>query len=152
MATTMPVQELLYEATFQTTEVIDFGLDMQSVMSGQAPMPPEGLRLDFHFSGEIRGEKLGGKLQGVDYVLMRADGLVQLHVHAIVTTDDGERIAYAGEGLGIIPPGATVGQLREHARLHTASAKYGWLNHVQLYLTGEADLATGVTKLRAYVG
>jgi hypothetical protein len=41
----------------------------------------------------------------VDYVTVRADGRIDLDIKAEITTDDGEKIAFAASGVGIPQPG-----------------------------------------------
>jgi hypothetical protein len=40
----------------------------------------------------------------VDYVTVRADGRIDLDIKAEITTDDGEKIAFAASGVGIPQP------------------------------------------------
>ena len=150
MSETISVQELIYNETAQITGQIDFGIDMQSVLSGAREVPPEGLRFDIGFEGELTGPKLSGKIAGTDYVLLRGDGVAKLHIHAVITTDDGERIAFYGDGIAIVQPGAPSMQLRENIALHTAAPKYSWVNHLQIWATGQGDLSTGQITLKGY--
>ena len=150
MSETMSIQELVYEETFQMTGETHFGIDMQSALSGAQAIPPEGVRVDVTCEGELTGPKIKGKIAGTDYVLMRGDGVSKLHVHAVITTDDGERIACYGDGIAALEPGSPVVQLRENVTLHTASAKYAWVNRLQFWATGESDLSTGIAALKGY--
>lgn len=150
MSETMPVQEFLYNETAQITGQIDFGIDMQSALSGAQEIPPEGLRFDIDFKGELTGPKLSGKIAGTDYVLLRGDGVSKLHIHAVITTDDGERIALYADGVAMVQPGSPKMQLRENATLHTSAAKYSWVNRLQVWVTGYGDLSTGQITLKGY--
>ena len=148
MAATIGVQELLYEETFQTTGVVDFGIDLASALSGAKPIPPEGLRLNVSFEGELKGPRLRGRIAGTDYILMRGDGLPQLDIHAVITTDDGARIAFHGQGVAI-GGGPTLG-LRYSVRLQTAAPAYAWVNRLLVWATGESNPATGFATLKGY--
>jgi len=150
MSETMSVQELVYDETAQFTEVTDFGIDMQSAMSGAKAIPPEGIRVDISFEGELTGPKLKGKIVGTDYALLRADGLGKLDVHAVITTEDGERIAFYADGVSILQEGSPIGELRENVTLHTAAPQYSWVNRLQFWATGQVDLSTGKLTLRGY--
>lgn len=150
MSETMSVQELVYEETFYNTGETHFGVDMQSALSGAQEIPPEGVRFDITFEGELTG-KIKGKIVGTDYVLLRRDGLPRLHVHAVITTDDGERISFFGDGIAILEPGSPYIQLREQVTLHTAAAKYGWVNRQLFWATGATDLSTGQATLKGYI-
>jgi hypothetical protein len=80
--------------TSHLTGETHFGIDLQSALSGAQAIPPEGVRVDVTFEGEFTGPKIKGTIAGTDYVLMRGDGVSRLHAHAVITTDDGERIAF----------------------------------------------------------
>jgi hypothetical protein len=145
----MSVQELVYEETIQLTGEINFGIDMQAAMSGAQAIPPEGLRLDFPFQGELKG-KIAGQIAGTDYGILRADGVGLLHVHAVITTEDGERISFFADGVALFEPGSPIAQLRENATLYSASPKYSWVNRLLFWATGPIDLSTGQGTLKGY--
>ena len=81
--------DLIYEADIQFTGMVEFGVSMEALSSGKAPLPLEGARFDQTFQGDLHGPKLRGKISGTDHLHVRADGLFQLHLHARVTTEDG---------------------------------------------------------------
>ena len=66
--------ELLYEYTAKITQVVEYGVSMQTLTSGEGPPPAEGARVDVHFEGPITGSKLSGTVQAIDYLYFRADG------------------------------------------------------------------------------
>ncbi len=150
MSETMPVQELAYDAAVQLTGEINFGIDMKSAMADPKAIPPEGVRVDVPFEGELTGPKLKGKIAGTDYLLLRGDGIAKLDIHAVITTDDGERIAFYGDGVGIAQEGSSTVQLRENVTLHTASPKYSWVNRQQFWATGQVDLSNGKITVKGY--
>ena len=63
---------------------------LEAVMSGQAP-PAEGARFDVHFEGPVTGPKFSGSAKGADYLHIRADGRIQLDIHAEITTRTARR-------------------------------------------------------------
>ena len=150
MSETMSVQELIYNANIQITGQTDFGVDMQSALSDIQKVPPEGLRFDVEVEGELKGPKLIGKIAGTDYVLLRGDGVARLHVHAVITTNDGKRIALYADGVAIVQPDSPKMQLRENVTLQTASPEYSWANRLQIWATGQGDLSTGLISLKGY--
>ena len=95
--------EKLYEYTLQVTGVVEYGASFQAVVAGQSPPPPGGLSVDIAFEGPMIG-RLSGRVVGVDYVTVRADGRIDLDIKAEITTDDGEKIAFAASGVGIPQP------------------------------------------------
>ena len=142
MSETMAVQEHICDWIAQATEVIDFGIDAASVSSGRTPIPPQGVRLNSSSQGELTGPKLKGKVVGTDYLLVRADGVGIINLHAVLTTVEGDRIAIQASGILTLVQGATISQLRENIAFHTASAKYSWINHIQGWAIGTLDMST----------
>ncbi len=71
---TVEVGELLYEYKVKLTGMTEYGVSFQSLMAGAAAPPPEGARFDVPFEGVSNGPKLKGKVTGVDYLRIRADG------------------------------------------------------------------------------
>jgi hypothetical protein len=100
MTSPPPIATPLYDATLRIDEVIDFGYPLAALASG-APIPPSGIRFDVNFSGTVRGPRLTGAVGGVDYLSVRADGRLELHLHARVRTEDGASPAFVGTGLAI---------------------------------------------------
>ena len=95
--------------------------------------------------------RLSGRVVGVDYLMLRADGRVDLDIKADITTDDGEKIALAASGVAIPQPGSPVAALRENVKLTTASERYSWVNTVQIWGVGSVDLAAGEINIKAYL-
>ena len=148
--TTITVGEFLYDYTARLTKSTDYGVDMEAIAAGKMPLPPEGARSDGAFEGAIEGPKLKGTFTGIDYFHVRADGRAQVHLHAEITTDDGEKISLFSEGIATPGEGAGLYQLRENASLITSSPAYSWVNHLLIWCVGSADLTSGEIKLKAY--
>ena len=53
--------ELLYEYTLKITRVVDYGVSMEALLSGQAPPPGEGVRLDIHSTARSAGRNSTGQ-------------------------------------------------------------------------------------------
>jgi hypothetical protein len=143
---TLPVSEQLYAATLHHTHVVDYGYSVDDLASGRA-IPLSGARIDIAFEGRIDGPNLKGTIAGVDFGLVRADGRFQLNIQATITTDDGERIAFYADG--IFRPGD--GAVRENVTLTTASPKYAWVNQLQIWATGSADMGKREVRLQGYI-
>ena len=141
---------LIYEAEIQFTGVVDYGVRMEALTSGQAAIPLSGARFDQTFEGTLRGPKLRGRISGTDYLYVRADGLFQLHLHAQVTTDDGAQVSMASEGISMQIEGQQETQLRAAVSLFTAVEAYTWLNHLRLWAVGTLDPVRGHALVRAY--
>jgi hypothetical protein len=143
-------EEPLYEYTLQFTKVVEYGISAEALFSGQTPPPAEGARFDVHFEGPVTGGKLRGNVTGVDYLHIRADGRVQLDVHAEITTEDGKKIALRADGVGIPQNGSPVFRLRENATLTSNHPEYAWLNPLQVWAPGTVDVAKGEVRARGY--
>lgn len=92
-------------------------------------------------SGQVSGPKLSGKLLegGVDYQLIRADGLAEIHARYIIETDRGARVYVENTGIRHGPPEAMArlrrGEpvdpvliyFRTVPRFETAAAELSWL-------------------------
>lgn len=141
---------LLYDYTLRIVDVTEYGASMEAILTGAAVPPPSGLRVDIAFVGESRG-LVAGSIRGVDYLNIRADGRMELDIKAELTTPEGDKIALAAGGVGIPQPDSTESLLRENVKLTTASPRYAWLNGLEIWATGTADIATGEVSVRGYL-
>jgi hypothetical protein len=147
---TIEVGELLYEYTVKLTGVTEYGVSLESVMAGKIAPPPEGARFDVAFEGASKGPKLRGKVSGVDYLRIRADGRFQLHIHAEMTTDDGQKIALHADGVALPRKDSSIADLRENVTLFTSAKNFTWVNVLQVWAIGTVDLAEQVVQLKGY--
>jgi hypothetical protein len=143
---------LIYEAEIQFTGVVDYGVSMEALTSGRAAIPLAGARFDQTFEGTLHGPRLRGKISGIDYLCVRADGLFRLHLHARVTTEDGTQISMSSEGVSMQIEGQHETQLRAAVSLFTSSEAYSWLNKLRLWAVGTLDPVQGKGLVRAYAG
>jgi len=142
--------ELIYEYTVQFAQVVEYGISANAVFSGQMQPPAEGACFDVYFEGPITGPKMKGTVKGVDYLHIRADGRCQLNIHAEITTEDGKKIALAADGVAIPEEGSLVFQLRENVTLTTNHPEYSWLNPIQVWAPGTADVSKGEIRVKGY--
>ena len=105
---------------------------------------PHGTRVTFPItSGSFEGERLRGKVLpgGGDWVIKRADGVLELDLRITLQADDGALIHLTFEGIrDDAAPGAPY--FRTLPRFETADAKYSFLNRL---------LALGIGEIRAGV-
>ncbi|MFK7937358.1 MAG: DUF3237 family protein [Saprospiraceae bacterium] len=128
-----------------------FGSDFDLIMDGQAAVPPEGARFDIEFEGTVAGPKVNGKVVGIDYLNMRADGRTDLNIYLRIETEDGHNIsAQVGGNATPRPDGSKVIDIRENGTLFTSSEKYKWVNGLQVWAAGTVDRNTGKIELTAY--
>lgn len=142
--------EKIYEYDVTITGVTDFGVTLESIMSGQTPIPPQGARLDVAFDGRGSG-RLSGRVRGVDYLVVRADGRFNLDIRATIETDDGHRISLTADGVAAPRPDGPVVDLFENVTLTTAAAPYAWVNARQIWAVGTVNLADGKIHLDGFM-
>jgi hypothetical protein len=142
--------EKIYEYELDITGVTDYGVSLQSILSGEQKVPPQGTRFDIAVEGPVKG-RLSGRVRGVDYVRMRADGRIDLDIRATIETDDGHRIAFSADGVGAPREGEPILDLFENVRLTTAAATYAWVNARQIWGVGTGNVATGKVHLEGFM-
>jgi hypothetical protein len=147
---TIEVGEQLYEYTVKFTRLTEYGTSMESLMAGSVTPPPEGARFDVAFEGSSPGPKLKGDVIGIDYLHVRADGRFQLHIHAEITTHDGQKISLHADGVAVLRKGSSIADLRENVTLCTSSKDYTWVNALQVWGIGTVDLTEQVVRLKGY--
>ena len=142
--------EKIYEYDLDVTGVTDYGVSLDAILSGKERVPPQGLRIDIAFEGRASG-RLAGRVRGVDYARMRADGRVDLDIRAIIETADGRRIALSADGVAVLRAAEPIADLSENVRLGTAAEDYAWVNTRQIWATGTVNFATGKIHIDAYM-
>jgi hypothetical protein len=142
--------EKIYEYDLDVTGVTDSGVTLQSILSGQEKVPPQGVRIDIAFEGRATG-RLAGRVRGVDYVRMRADGRIDLDIRAMIETDNGSRIALSADGVAVPRTGEPLADLCENVRLNTAAKEYGWVNGRQVWAIGTVNFAVGKVHIDGYM-
>ena len=142
--------EKIYEYDVDITGMTDHGITLEAALSGQVPIPPQGIRIDVAFEGRATG-RLVGKVRGVDFLRMRADGRADLDIHATIETDDGHRIALSADGVAVPRAAEPIVDLSENVRLDTAATDYTWVNARQIWAIGTVNLATGKIHLDGYL-
>jgi hypothetical protein len=142
--------EKIYEYDLDITGVTDYGITMQSILTGEAKIPPQGARFDVAFAGNGTG-RLSGRVSGVDYLHMRADGRIDLDIRATIESGDGVRIALSADGVATMRPGEPVANLFENVSVITAASGYEWAMTRQVWGVGSVNLATGKIHVEAYM-
>ena len=142
--------EKIYEYALDVTGVTDFGVTLEAILSGQVKIPPQGVRLDIAFDGRATG-RLAGRIRGIDHARMRADGRIDLDIHAVMETGDGRRIAFYADGVASPRAGEPVADLRENVRLTTAATEYAWVNARQVWGVGTVNFATGKINVAGFM-
>ena len=100
---------------------------------------PEGRRVDLPFTGDVSGPIIHGKVDGIDYFLMRPDGVGRLHSHGIITTDGGDLISVEVSGFMSRSPDGRFA-LKGAIAYQTGSKEFAWLNSTQGAVDGFFDL------------
>ncbi len=125
-------------------------MSLDAILAGKEQVPPQGTRIDVAFEGRSSG-RLAGRVYGVDYARMRADGRVDLDIRATIETDDGRRIALSADGVASLRAEEPIADLFENVRLSTAAEDYAWVNTRQIWATGTVNFATGKIHIDAYL-
>ncbi len=142
--------EKIYEYDVDVTGVTDSGVALQDILSGQAKVPPQGLRMDIAFAGHATG-RLAGRVRGVDYVRMRADGRIDLDIRAVIEIENGSRIALSADGVAVPRATEPIADLCENVILSTAAADYTWVNTRQVWGVGTVNFAAGKVHIDGYM-
>ena len=142
--------EKIYEYDLDVAGVTDYGVPLEAILAGQARISPQGARIDVAFEGLAKG-RLAGRVRGVDYLRIRADGRVDLDIRATIETNDGHRIALSADGVGAPRAGEPIADLRENVSLTTAAESYSWVNKSQIWGVGTVNFAAGKVHIDAYM-
>jgi hypothetical protein len=142
--------EKIYEYDLDVAGITDYGVSLDAILSGKEKLPPQGVRIDVAFEGRAVG-RLAGRVRGIDYLRLRADGRVDLDIRAIIETDDGYRIALSADGVGVPRAAESVADLSENIRLSTVAKDYAWVNTRQIWGSGTVNFATGKIHIDAYM-
>lgn len=141
--------EKIYECDLDISGMTDHGVALDAILSGKEKVPLQGTRFDVAFEGAVKGG-ITGKLRGVEYLLMRADGRADLDGRGTIETEDGHRIAVHIEGVGTPRANEPIIDLVMNVRLTTASPKYDWVNTRQIWSLAAANLAMGKINVEAF--
>jgi Protein of unknown function (DUF3237) len=142
--------ELVYEYTPSVTHIVEYGASADAVLMRMTPPPEEGARLDLYLEGPVIAGRLNGTFRGVDYLNVRADGRVELHIHAQITLEDGKTVALEAGGVGIPEPASPNYQLREHVQLTSNHPELAWVNTAEVWAHGNVDVSTRKGHVSAY--
>jgi hypothetical protein len=142
--------EKIYEYDLYITGVTDYGVSTESILAGKEKVPPQGARFDVAFEGNATG-RLAGRVRGVDYLRMRADGRMDLDIRATIETGDGFRIGLSADGVAVLRPGELIADLCENVTLTTAAVGYAWVNTHQIWGKGSVNLAAGKIHIDGYM-
>jgi hypothetical protein len=140
----------VYEYDLEIMGVTDYGVSMDAILSGKKEVPPQGARFDVAFEGRAKG-RVSGRVRGVDFLRMRADGRVDLDIRATIETEDGYRIALSADGVAVPRATEPIADLSENVCLTTAAANYAWVNSRQIWAIGTVNLAAGKIHIDAYM-
>ncbi|KAA9042150.1 DUF3237 domain-containing protein [Ginsengibacter hankyongi] len=140
----------VYEYTVNITDIQEYGVSFEELMTGKIQLSSEGARFDVHFSGKASGPKLSGTVTGVDYLHIRADGRFQLDMHAEIITQDGSKTSLKADGIAIPRKDSSISDLRENVTLFTSSKDFTWVNTIRVWGVGTVDLATKAIYIAGY--
>ena len=102
------------------------------------------------FGGRAIG-RLAGRIRGVDYLRLRADGRIDLDIRATIETDDGHRIALSADGVAVPRATEPIADLSENVSLNTAAEEYAWVLAHQIWGVGTVNLAAGKVHIDGFM-
>lgn len=149
-STAIDIGKQLFDANIRVTQLTEFGIRIRELLSGKAEPPPEGARFDVAFEGTLAGSGLKGSIVGVDYLRIHAGGRFELHVHAVIRTNDGATLAYSTEGCALLNKGGSIVSFRQYAKLHTWYKPYFWANCLSVIVIGTTDLGKLEIHVKGY--
>ena len=136
--------------------------ELQVVEQNLVGLVPEGLRLDGHTRGVItEGLLAGATTTGIDYLLIRPDGVGVIYVRGFVEHPDGATVAYTMRGFlgepvpgmieamldpAYVPPDVDI-PLHGASWMETMAPQYAFLNHTVFGFTGTINLAQGSLRI-----
>ena len=101
---------------------------------------PAGHRQDVYFEGDLTGDLLSGRMQGIDYITTRSDGVTEISPRASLKTSDGALISVQISGYSF--PDGTIKDT--FVRFLTSDDRYKWLNNKVIFgegkMTSETEL------------
>ena len=130
--------EFLYEEKLKLLPSVDIGL------------VPEGRRINFPFAGNVSGPKISGTLDGVDYVLIRPDDVGLMHVHGVISTHGGDRIAIEVSAFATEAKNEERSVIKGVVTFRTSAKEFAWLNSTQGVEQGYVDLKAREVNVRVY--
>ncbi len=145
----MQSTELIFDITGRMMGTDEYGASIQAILEGKTAAPSAGARFDGRVEGTVDGPQLKGSFHSVDYLNIRADGRIELHGHARLDLNDGGKVSLFADGLGTLDANGIL-QLRESVTLRSNSPAHAWVNSIQVWATGMANLANGEIRLRGY--
>jgi Protein of unknown function (DUF3237) len=140
----------IFEYDLDITAVTDYGANMEALFTGRESVPLQGAQFDVTLTGSIKG-RVTGRMRGIDYLRVRADGRRELDLRGTIETDDGSRIAFSADGVATPREGEPIVDLAVKIHLHTAAAGYAWVNARPAWGAGYANVATGKIHIDAYL-
>ena len=142
--------EKIYEYDLDVTGMTDYGVSLDAILSGEKEIPAQGVRIDIAFEGHAQG-RIAGRVRGVDYARMRADGRIDLDIRGTIETDDGHRIALSADGVAMPRADEPIADLSENVCLTPAAEEYAWVNTRQIWGSGTVNFEAGKVHIEAYM-
>jgi len=113
--------KLLMSFRGKVTELINFG------------NTPLGKRYDAWFEGDLSGGVISGRMRGIDYILVRPDGIAEINVRAAIVTQDGVNISVLISGYH------QDGEIKDtYVKMITGKESYRWLSSVIIIGKGKS--------------
>jgi hypothetical protein len=125
------------ELTYRTLEALDYGA---------------GGQLYGVMEGDLRGDRLSGRLHLTNLAPRRPDGVNLPTLRGILSTGDGAQVWVELDGVATLRPADQARVFVTACRFRTGSESYAWLNTVVAVVEGVLDAVGvgGVARARLY--
>jgi len=148
--------DLAYRFEADLTEVVPVGL------------VPEGIRFDAYFSGQIvEGPLSGATLRGIDYFLLRSDGVGVVDAYELISTTADQHVSTHAQGYITPPPEVQLPPPEEllspefrwpdvplpthgFVLYRTGVEDLAWMNRIALAFEGTANMGTRKLVIEAW--
>jgi len=140
--------EFMFAKIVRGIRSVEYVDNMDDIRSKKVAPPLQGARVDGHVEIMFLGPMVKGTGTGVDYANYRADGLIELHVHEEIATEDGAKIAAFSNGIGYWEDGAL--HVRENLTFFAGDRRYAWLNRVLAWGQGKSSPEGGGLRIEVY--
>jgi hypothetical protein len=121
MMNSLGPMKLLMSFRGKVTELINFG------------NTPLGKRYDAWFEGDLSGGVISGRMRGIDFILVRPDGIAEINVRAAIVTQEGVNISVLISGYH------QDGEIKDtYVKMITGKESYRWLSSVIIVGKGKS--------------
>jgi len=140
----------LYSYELGLTSITGYGISLLDVLSNNRKIPVDGVRQDVHFSGTIKGDKINGIIEGIDYMYIYPDATIELNIFATITTIENKNIALQATGVALNTQTPGMFNVKQDIALQSNEEEFTWLNGKCITGEGQANLQDKKVLIQAF--